>query len=72
MSRAIILAVYVALVIAALIVEWRAQRRPAIIAPLGEMLEHVMSSRITRVGVTAAWWWFGWHFLFAETVQLEL
>jgi hypothetical protein len=36
------------------------------------MLDHVMKSRTTRVAVIAAWWWFGWHFAFAETVQLNL
>ena len=64
--------VYVVIVLLALAVEWQARRNPLRLATLEDMLEHVMTSRITRVGVTLAWWWFGWHFLFAETVQLEL
>lgn len=72
MSRFITIATFALLVIIALGIEWRARRSPTQVAPLSVMLEHVMSSRVTRVGVTAAWWWFGWHFLFAETVQLDL
>ena len=46
--------------------------KPDIIVPIGDMLDHVMKSRTTRVAVIAAWWWFGWHFAFADTVQLNL
>lgn len=72
MSYVVTVAVYVFIVLLALVVEWRARRNPAQLTTLDSMLEHVMTSRITRVGVTLAWWWFGWHFLFAETVQLDL
>ena len=34
-----------------------------------DMLERVMRSRTVRIGVIAAWWWFGWHFIFAKTVD---
>jgi len=63
---------YLVIVLTAIAVEIYAQRKPDVIAPLGDMLDHVMKSRTTRVAVIAAWWWFGWHFAFAETVQLEL
>jgi hypothetical protein len=46
--------------------------RPTRVAPLAEMLDHVMRLRTTRVGIIAAWWWFGWHFLFAPTIQVAL
>lgn len=68
----IVTAGYFTLVIAAIAVEIRAHLAPTRIAPLGDMLTHYSHSRISRVGLTAAWWWFGWHFLFAPTVQLEL
>jgi hypothetical protein len=32
------------------------------------MLAAMMTSRIARVGIIAAWWWLGWHFFFAPTV----
>ncbi|WP_281787313.1 DUF6186 family protein [Aurantimicrobium sp. INA4] len=63
---------YLVIVLTAIAVEIYAQRKPHVIAPLGDMLDHVMKSRTTRVAVIAAWWWFGWHFAFAETVQLTL
>lgn len=72
MSYVVTVAVYILLVLAAAGIEFWARVRPTQIAPIDTMLSHMMSSRITRVGVTAAWWWFGWHFLFAPTVQLEL
>lgn len=72
MSHAVTVAVYLVIVLLAAALEFWGRTRPNQIAPIGTMLSHVMTSRITRVGVTAAWWWFGWHFLFAPTVQLEL
>lgn len=63
---------YLVIVLLAIAVEIFAQRKPDTIAPIGDMLDHVMKSRTTRVAVIAAWWWFGWHFAFADTVQLNL
>lgn len=70
--RAVTIAVFVSLLILAVIVELFARRRPNQIMPVSEMLFEVSQSRITRLGIVAAWWWFGWHFFFAETVQLEV
>lgn len=63
---------YLVIVLMAIAVEIFAQRKPDTIAPIEDMLDHVMKSRTTRVAVIAAWWWFGWHFAFADTVQLNL
>lgn len=63
---------YLGIALVAICVEIFAQRKPSTIAPIGDMLDHVMKSRTTRVAVIAAWWWFGWHFAFADTVQLNL
>ncbi|MDH6256090.1 DUF6186 family protein [Aurantimicrobium minutum] len=63
---------YALIALVAFAVEIFAQRKPDIIVPIGDMLDHVMKSRTTRVAVIAAWWWFGWHFAFADTVQLNL
>lgn len=68
----VIVALYLAVVVAAIVAELVSWRRPDRIAPLGRMLDQVMLSRTVRLGVIAAWWWFGWHFLFADTVQLNL
>lgn len=72
MIRSIVIAGYLVIIAVAIGCEIFAQRKPNTFAPIGDMLEHVMTSRTTRVGVIAAWWWFGWHFAFADTVQLEL
>ena len=69
---AFVTAVYLALVAAAIVVEIYAQLKPNQIAPLGVTLSKAANSRINRVGLTAAWWWFGWHFLFAQTIQTNL
>lgn len=63
---------YLLILLAMAVVEVVARRRPDRIAPLGDMLDQVMQSRTVRLGVIAAWWWFGWHFLVAQTVQLNL
>lgn len=65
MTYTIVLAGYVVIVGVMLIMQVVAWRHPHVIAPLGEMLERQMSERTTRVGIIAAWWWFGWHFIFA-------
>ena len=72
MIRTIVIAGYLVIIVIAIASEIVAQRKPNSFAPIGDMLEHVMTSRTTRVAVIAAWWWFGWHFAFADTVQLEL
>ncbi|MBK5237677.1 MAG: hypothetical protein JJE28_01045 [Actinomycetales bacterium] len=48
-------------------VEIYSRVRPQRVASLEMMLEFVMTSRTTRVGIIATWWWLGWHFLFAPT-----
>lgn len=72
MIRAIVIVGYITIVAAMALTELYARRKPETLAPIGDMLEHVMKSRTVRIGIIAAWWWFGWHFLFAPTVQVEL
>lgn len=72
MIRAIVIAGYVGIVVAMVVLEIIARKKTESIAPLGEMLNHATRSRTVRIGIIAAWWWFGWHFLFAPTVQMEL
>ena len=72
MIRDIVVAGYIAIVISMVVVEIYGLKKPHTFAPMGEMLEYVMTSRTVRIGIIAAWWWFGWHFLFAPTVQAEL
>lgn len=63
---------YVLILVSMAVVEIVARIMPERLSPLGLMLHHVMASRTVRIGILAAWWWFGWHFLFAPTVQENL
>jgi hypothetical protein len=67
-TRDVTIAGYLAIVALMLALEIYAQRKPDRVATLDDMLAQVMTSRTIRVGIIAAWWWFGWHFLFASTV----
>jgi hypothetical protein len=49
------------LLMAALVAQSR--RRPEQIAPLGSLLDRVMTDRVARVTILLFWWWLGWHFL---------
>ncbi|HZK59283.1 MAG TPA: DUF6186 family protein [Cryobacterium sp.] len=63
--RIVTVAGYIVIVGSMVTLELIAKRRPDRVAPLRDMLADVMTSRTARVGIIAAWWWFGWHFLFA-------
>lgn len=67
-----VIAGYLVIVGVGAVAEFYAHFRPTRIAPVFEMLEFVMRQRTTRIGIIAAWWWFGWHFLFAPTIQLNV
>jgi hypothetical protein len=38
-------------------------------ATLAEILDRVMATRAARICILTFWWWLGWHFLFAQTVD---
>ena len=38
-------------------------------ATFGELLDRVMATRPARICVLMFWWWLGWHFFFAQTVD---
>jgi hypothetical protein len=39
------------------------------LAPFGDLLDRVMATRAARVAIIVFWWWIGWHFLVAQTVD---
>ena len=41
----------------------QSRRRPDRIAPLGSLLDSIMTDRVARVTILLFWWWIGWHFL---------
>jgi len=67
-TRIIVIAGYILFLGAIIAVEAYSRHSPDRVAPLDDMLTEVMSSRVARVGIIAAWWWLGWHFFFAPTV----
>jgi uncharacterized protein DUF6186 len=62
-SRAITIAAYVATaaVLVLLYIAGRARRLG--LAPLGELMDAVCSSRSWRLTLIVCWAWLGWHFL---------
>ena len=46
-------------------------RRP-LLAPLGELLDGVLADRPARVTLMLFWWWIGWHFFVAQTIDPAL
>jgi hypothetical protein len=38
-------------------------------ATFGELLDRVMTTRAARICILTFWWWLGWHFFFAQTVD---
>ena len=41
-------------------------------ATFGELLDRVMTTRAARICILMFWWWLGWHFFFAQTVDPAL
>lgn len=40
-----------------------ARLAPNKLAPLGKLLDRLISKRRTRIALLAIWWWLGWHFI---------
>jgi hypothetical protein len=47
---------------------WRAAREDPE-ATLAELFDRVMETRTVRVAIVMVWWWLGWHFFVAQTVD---
>lgn len=45
------------------------QGEDARLASLADLLDRAMASRAVRIALLLAWWWIGWHFLVARTVD---
>jgi hypothetical protein len=41
-------------------------------ATFGELLDRVMTTRAARICILTFWWWIGWHFLVAQTIDPAL
>ncbi|MEN2738468.1 DUF6186 family protein [Microbacterium sp. X-17] len=38
-------------------------------ATVAELFDRILSSRTTSIAVIVCWWWLGWHFLVAQTID---
>ena len=56
---------YVAVLILALTAWALGRLKPAVIAPLGDLIARLMHNRNTRIALVVVWWWLGWHFFTA-------
>jgi hypothetical protein len=49
---------------------WLTGRRNALgLAPTGQLFDLILQERAVRMTVLVFWWWIGWHFLVARTVD---
>lgn len=70
--RELTIAGYLVCVVAALALMVLSRRRDAPFATLREVLDQVLAERAPRIALLAFWWWLGWHFLVAQTVDPPL
>ena len=55
---------------AAGILLWPTGRRNALgLAPTGQLFDLILGERAARITLLLFWWWIGWHFLVARTVD---
>ena len=49
---------------------WLTGRRNALgLVPTGQLFDLILSERAVRMTILLFWWWIGWHFLVARTVD---
>jgi hypothetical protein len=61
--------VFVACGVAGVIL-WATGRRNALgLAPVGQLFDLILGDRAVRITILVFWWWIGWHFLVARTVD---
>lgn len=63
LTRAITIAGYIAVIVAAVLIDVTARRSAGQVETLGDTIAAAMGERTVRVAVIATWWWIGWHFL---------
>lgn len=63
LTRALTIAGYALVVLAAIALDVAARRGAGSFETLGDTVAAAMSDRTIRVALVATWWWIGWHFL---------
>jgi len=69
MLKVFTIAIYLCCGLAALVLVVWSHRKPDQLTSLGSLVDEIMVSPAARIGLVAFWWWLGWHFLFAQTVD---
>ena len=64
------IAVFLAFIAFAIALALAGRRRVFGVAPFGELLDLILADRAARMTIVLFWWWLGWHFLVARTVDL--
>lgn len=63
LTRALTIAGYVLVVLAAIGIDVAARRGVGQVETLGDTIAAAMGDRTIRIALVATWWWIGWHFL---------
>ncbi len=63
---------YLLCLAAAIVLAIASARPTSRIGSVGGMLDRVLARRAPRVTLVLFWWWIGWHFLVARTVDPPL
>jgi Family of unknown function (DUF6186) len=62
MTRDVIIAAYLAVVVTAVAVQLAARRPGSRLPKVGEVFSRLETPRAGRIAVAVGWWWIGWHF----------
>ncbi len=60
--------VFTVCVAALAVTSWRAARADPD-ATVTELFDRMMETRTVRIAMLVTWWWLGWHFFVAQTVD---
>ena len=62
-SRLVVISVFAAFGLAAIVIDSMARRSGSRLVPVAVLLRSAMGRRTVRIAVLLVWWWLGWHFL---------
>lgn len=62
MTRSLMIAGYLAVIVVAVALDLAARRGGSRLPTIGDVASKLSARRSGRVAVMFAWWWLGWHF----------
>ncbi|WP_166983804.1 DUF6186 family protein [Paramicrobacterium fandaimingii] len=69
MMHTVTIGVYTLCLVAACgLVAW-SHRDPVAMSSPSQLLDDLFTSHAARIAIIVFWWWIGWHFLFAQTLD---